>query len=109
MRILIISSKASLKGIIKSREYLQREASHSGTRVSAFGIILLMMARLGFRQFSPQAWESVWVDLRLESSELRKRFNGKWRNALLSAEKDGLHLEADTDDTLLAWMMERYR
>ena len=72
------------------------------------GSYLLMMARLGFRQFSPQPWESVWVDLRLESSELRKRLNGKWRNALLSAEKHGLRLEAGTDDTLFDWMMERY-
>lgn len=72
------------------------------------GEYLLLMQSLGFRQFSPNAWESVWVDLRPESSELRKRLNAKWRNSLVSAEKHGLRLESGTDDLLFEWMMERY-
>ncbi|MDI1270367.1 MAG: GNAT family N-acetyltransferase [Polaromonas sp.] len=68
-----------------------------------------LMAGLGFRQFSPVAWESVWIDLRMELSELRKKLDGKWRTALISAEKHGLRLESGSDDYLFEWMMERYR
>jgi len=70
---------------------------------------LVMMEQLGFRQFSPVAWESVWIDLRMELGELRKKLDGKWRNALLSAEKHGLRLESGGDDRLFEWMMAMYR
>jgi len=70
---------------------------------------LVLLSRLGFRQFSSVAWESVWVDLSIALSELRKKLDGKWRNALLSAEKSGLHLESGCDDGLFEWMMEKYR
>lgn len=70
---------------------------------------LILMEGLGFRQFSPVAWESVWIDLRMELGDLRKKLDGKWRNALLSAEKHGLSVESGSDDCLFEWMMERYR
>lgn len=73
------------------------------------GSHLVLMNRLGFRQFSPRAWESVWIDLSMAVDELRQKLDGKWRNALLSAEKHGLCLESGSDDCLFEWMMERYR
>lgn len=70
---------------------------------------LVLMEGLGFRQFSPVAWESVWIDLRRELSELRKQLDAKWRNALLSGEKNGLRVESGSEDHLFEWMMERYQ
>jgi hypothetical protein len=72
------------------------------------GSSLVMMADMGFRQFSPRAWESVWLDLGLELNELRKRLDGKWRNMLSFAEKKGLQLEVGSNDQYFDWMMSRY-
>lgn len=72
------------------------------------GASLIMMADLGFRQFSPRAWESVWLDIGLDLDMLRKRMDGKWRNMLTFSEKKGLQLEIGCDDQLFDWMMSRY-
>lgn len=72
------------------------------------GSSLIMMRDLGFRQFSPSAWESVWLDLGLELDALRKRMDGKWRNMLTFSEKKGLQLEIGSDDQHFDWMMSRY-
>jgi hypothetical protein len=73
------------------------------------GSSLALMAELGFRQFSPHAWESAWVNMELELDTLRKRLDGKWRNMLTSSEKAGLRLEAGRDNTGFDWMMARYQ
>lgn len=64
---------------------------------------------LHFRQFKPESWESAWVDLNPEISALRKKLAGKWRTALVSAEKSELTCEVGTDDCLFDWMMGRYK
>jgi hypothetical protein len=73
------------------------------------GSALLSFANCGFRQFSPLAWESAWVDLGLELVTLRKRLDGKWRNMLSASEKTALHLDIATDDRSFEWLMEKYR
>jgi hypothetical protein len=72
------------------------------------GYALILLDELGFRQFSPIATESVWVDLARELEDLRKSINGKWRNMLVSAEKAGLALEVGSGDELLDWIIARY-
>lgn len=76
--------------------------------LSLSGSSLALMEELGFRQRSPWAWESMWVDLGLELSALRQRLDGKWRNMLTSAEKSGLQLDAGGDNQSFEWMMARY-
>ncbi len=73
------------------------------------GSSLMLMNRMGFRQFSPRSWESAWIDLRLELDVLRMRLDRKWRNMLTSSEKTGLSLEAGSDDRLFEWMIAQYR
>jgi len=73
------------------------------------GSSLALLADLGFRQSSTRAWESAWVDLGLDLGELRARQDGKWRNALVFAEKSGLELEIASDDSTFQWMLARYR
>lgn len=72
------------------------------------GSSLVMMERLGFRQYSPSAWESAWIDLTVELSVLRQKLDGKWRNALKSAEAAGLRLDIGGSDQQVDWMMARY-
>lgn len=73
------------------------------------GSNLCMMDDLGYRQFSPRAWESVWVDLRIRLASLRQRLDGKWRNVLVFSERADLKLEAGSDDQLFDWMLARYK
>lgn len=72
------------------------------------GRALILLDKLGFRQFSPIATESVWVDLSPELEDLRKSITGKWRNMLVSAEKAGLALEIGGGDELFDWMIAKY-
>ena len=72
------------------------------------GSSLIMMADMGFRQFSPHTWESTWLDIGLELDTLRKRMDGKWRNMLTFSEKKGLQLEIGSDDQHFDWIMYRY-
>lgn len=73
------------------------------------GSNLAMMSDLGYRQFSPIAWESVWIDLNMELAELRKKLDGKWRNMLSFSENAGLSLKIGNDNQSFEWMMERYQ
>lgn len=73
------------------------------------GINLVTLERLGFRQFSPHAWESAWIDLRMDLSILRQKLDGKWRNALKSAETAGLRLDSGSSDQSVDWMLARYK
>lgn len=72
------------------------------------GLSLALMARLGFRQFSPRALESVWIDLTLDLSTLRKRLGGKWRNMLTASNKTPLQLEVRNDDESFLWLLSRH-
>ena len=73
------------------------------------GSNLVMMESLGFRQFSPRAWESAWIDLTGELAVLRQKLDGKWRNALKFAETAGLKLDLESGDQSVDWMMARYK
>ena len=73
------------------------------------GSNLALMESLAFRQFSPTAWRSIWVDLSMDLATLRKKMDGKWRNMLSFAERSGLRLEIGTDDQSFDWIIERYK
>jgi len=73
------------------------------------GGALSLMTTMGFKQFSINAWESIWLDLELELDVLRKRLDGKWRNMLTFSEKAGLKLEIGSDDELFDWMVAQYQ
>lgn len=71
------------------------------------GAALTELARLGFYQRTPVAWESIWVDIRPELDALRRQLDRKWRNMLVASEKAGLTLEVGGQH-LFDWMMVRY-
>jgi hypothetical protein len=73
------------------------------------GSALLQFAVHEFRQLSPVAWESAWIDLSLDLAALRKRLDGKWRNMLSFSERTALHLDIGRDDQSFEWMIGRYR
>lgn len=70
---------------------------------------LSLMGNMGFRQFSPRAYESVWVDLSRDLDTLRKQLDGKWRNMLVFSEKAGLVLEITETNARFDWMIARYQ
>ncbi len=55
-----------------------------------------------------QGYRSIWLDLRDEPHTIRKRFKGKWRNALTSAEKGGLEVATDWQMETLPWLLMEY-
>jgi hypothetical protein len=73
------------------------------------GSSLVLFAQRGFRQFSPVAWESAWIDPGLELGTLRKQLDGKWRNMLSFSERAALQLHIGSADQLFEWMIARYR
>lgn len=87
----------------------RRKVLAAAPELELSGPHLVLMEGLGFRQASPVAWESVWMNLSTPLGDLRNRLDGKWRNALHFAEKQGLRLEAGSDDRLFDWMMSMYR
>jgi lipid II:glycine glycyltransferase (peptidoglycan interpeptide bridge formation enzyme) len=77
--------------------------------LSLSGPSLVLLEDLGFRQFSPRAWESVWVDLGPGLDALRGQLDGKWRNMLTFSERAALKLDIRSDDQPFDWMIARYR
>jgi hypothetical protein len=73
------------------------------------GSSLVLMEDIGLRQFSPQSFESIWVDLRLNLDVLHKKLDGKWRNMLTVSKKNKFKLEIGCDDDLFNWMMNKYQ
>lgn len=73
------------------------------------GSNLLQFAVREFRQFSPMAWESVWLDLGFALGALRKQLDGKWRNMLSFSERTALQLDVSSEHQSFEWMMDRYR
>jgi len=73
------------------------------------GSSMVMMGNMGFRQSSPCAYESLWIDLDCDLNALRKLLDGKWRNMLAFSEKAGLTLEIGGDEARFEWMIARYR
>ena len=80
----------------------------SAPELALVGSRLVMIDRLVFRQFSPSAWESAWIDLKVDLSFLRQKLEGKWRNALKFAETAGLTLDIGGSDQQVDWMIARY-
>ena len=60
----------------------------------------LRVVRSGYR--------SIWLDLRDDTEQIRKRFKGKWRNALNAAEKSGLDVAVDWQMETLPWLLMQY-
>ncbi|MDQ6770848.1 MAG: bifunctional aminotransferase class I/II-fold pyridoxal phosphate-dependent enzyme/GNAT family N-acetyltransferase [Gemmatimonadota bacterium] len=97
------------------RELARFGKLHRGSVLSAApelmlsGASLFLMDELGFRQFSPLSWESVWVDLDVALNVLRARIEGKWRNMLSASEKTGMSLEVSADDESFEWLIAHYQ
>ena len=75
------------------------------------GSALALLYDLGFRQRSPRAAESIWIDLALAETTLRQSMRGSWkkvRNELDAPEKKGLMLQATADSETFEWMMAKY-
>ncbi len=70
---------------------------------------LALMSSFGFRRIFHGAWQSSWVNLRMDTAALRQQLDGKWRNALNFSEKAGLALAISNDDKSFEWMIERYQ
>lgn len=94
---------ASLGNVLRGR------LLSAAPELSLSGANLALMYGLGFKQPSSGSWESVWIDLSVDISQLRRNLDGKWRNALVAAEKSGLSLELGADDDSFEWMMDRYK
>lgn len=85
------------------------KALSAAPELALSGASLNLMSTIGFKQFSINAWESIWLDLGLELDVLRKRLDGKWRNMLTFSEKAGLKLEIGSNNELFDWMMVQYQ
>ncbi len=86
------------------------------------GAILLIAPELDFsganlailisnkvRGYNPRNLTSAWLDLNLDEQTLRTNLNGKWRNALVAAEKYSAEVEIGSGPELMNWMTERYK
>ena len=73
------------------------------------GQMLLLLAAGNFKRFAPIAWESAWVDLRLDLELLRKQLDSKWRNMLSFSERAGLVPDISGEEGPFEWMLDRYR
>ncbi len=86
------------------------------------GAILLIAPELDFsgansailisnkvRGYNPSYLTSAWLDLNLDEQTLRANLNGKWRNALVAAEKNIAEVEIGSGPDLMNWMTERYK
>ena len=71
------------------------------------GKILVLMTKLSFYKFTFRSWESIWVDLDGDRSELRNRLNSKWRNKLSIAERQKLRFETHCDVHNFEWLVNR--
>ena len=63
------------------------------------------MIKFGYRQFTSNRWESIWIDLFEDPQILRKRLNGKWRNMLKNAERQNLRFEVHIDADNYEWLV----
>ncbi|MGJ4751310.1 GNAT family N-acetyltransferase [Leptospira kmetyi] len=76
--------------------------------LSLNGRSLISLYRNGFVKRNQVSWASSYVDLSLSLDGLRKILDGKWRNMLNSAEKNGLGLEVSDSKEDFDWMLEKY-
>ncbi len=54
------------------------------------------------------AYQTIWIDLRQSSEELRAALRKNWRSALKKAEGFALQLESDAPLKHLPWLLKRY-
>lgn len=60
------------------------------------------------KQADKTPYETYWVDLEQEQSDIRTKLNGKWRNALKKAEKSDLRIEWDEKGAFYPWIRVEY-
>ena len=53
-------------------------------------------------------YETYWLNLDQELDALRKNLDGKWRNALVKAEKQNVQIEWDDKGAYLPWLIKHY-
>jgi lipid II:glycine glycyltransferase (peptidoglycan interpeptide bridge formation enzyme) len=69
---------------------------------------LSLLQQAGMVRQQKRPWHSLWIDLDPDEQTLRASLNGKWRNQLKAAEKNGLTLECSSSDSSSEWMLERH-
>lgn len=72
------------------------------------GANLVALISNRIHNFNPRSWMSVWIDLRPEMGQIRSNLSGKWRNRLVTSEKNDLEIEIGSGPDLVQWMVKRY-
>lgn len=72
------------------------ELDKSNENIAA--LLLTKMIALDLKGYS-----SIWVDMKVSLDTIRKTLNGKWRNMLVFAEKQGLDVESGSSPELVKW------
>ncbi|MDA0656012.1 MAG: GNAT family N-acetyltransferase [Proteobacteria bacterium] len=67
----------------------------------------LMFKRLKWRRVMT-GHNTAWLNLSLNTDNLRRRLDGNWRNGLVKAEKQSLQIEASHDEKTIDWLIEHY-
>jgi hypothetical protein len=75
--------------------------------MSLTGVSIRMLSQFGLKQFSPDSWESIWLDLSDNAEILRKKLDGKWRNMLSFAERQDLSMVVEKDKDSFEWILEK--
>jgi hypothetical protein len=68
---------------------------------------LALLNKAGFRK-NTQTYETIWLDLRDSEQALRQRLNGKWRNRLNKAEREGLVVSIDQTGKTIGAFLDCY-
>lgn len=67
------------------------------------------LERLGYRRRGAARWRSAWIDLSATPDHLRASLDRRWRNHLHQAERSGIVVQVDAEQSSFEWLMERYR
>lgn len=94
---------------VNRRGYLLRIIPHVFAGEPHAGAALECLGECGFeREAEVPAYRTIRVDLSPEPEVIRKRLEGKWRNQLNGAERNGLVVEEGTGDDLYARFLALY-
>lgn len=62
----------------------------------------------GFKNMSPQGYQTIWVDLRSDLDVIRANLKGRWRGSLRKAEKTGIEVHWSDEGKYFSWLMSQY-
>jgi|GEM_PF-99413 dTDP-4-amino-4,6-dideoxygalactose transaminase len=86
---------------------LKRQLLFHAPGLTLNGSSLMLMSGLRYTLKNPKGWESVWIDLMLSVEKLRKQLNPKWRQMLVTAEKNHFLLDVCTDLDSFDWILKQ--